>query len=224
MTGERFRHSLAVLLILWVVLLSPCASIAQDAEVSGGGPETRLGGGTVELRSPGDLKWRQVGPLLTLRAGDTVQATEDASAVMLLTGRLGTIKVEAANSPFVVPRSPGEQSKIQKSLTLLGESLKHLWQSVVEHPRAPLATRGDPGAPVIVTPRNSLLLPGPFTIEWRGSDLVRYALTLSGPDGVVLERMHLAGFSFDYPRDGPPLLPGVRYSVRVRSARHVSEE
>jgi hypothetical protein len=70
-------------------------------------------------------------------------------------------------------------------------------------------------APVILTPRNSRVLPDSLAFEWRGSRSSPYTVRIIGPDGVVLERRNLAATGFRYPDDASPLAAGVRYRFQL---------
>src|SRR5207245_2358215 len=72
---------------------------AQSTETVGMITEIKTSHGRVELRSGSD--WRRAGPLQALRAGDALRVTDDAVAVVMLSGG-GTVKVQAANSPYTV--------------------------------------------------------------------------------------------------------------------------
>ena len=77
---------------------------------------------------------------------------------------------------------------------------------------------------VVLTPRNGPVLPEPLVFEWQGSRFSRYTVRIVSPKGVLLERSGVAGARFDYPSDGPPLSPGVRYTFQVLSLGHPTQE
>src|SRR3989304_1164100 len=108
-----------------------------------GGPPGRAaaggagGGGGV---SPGGAQGgRRPGPLLALRAGDTIRVSDEAVAVILLSGGRGTVRVTKANSPFLVAASQPGGTKAQKAMTLLEASLGFLSPTAKEEPRATLS-------------------------------------------------------------------------------------
>ncbi|MBI4590571.1 MAG: hypothetical protein HY725_17215, partial [Candidatus Rokubacteria bacterium] len=210
---------LTVVVLLWGQWL-PAPVDGQGSEVAGMITEIKVGRGRVEVRPAGAQEWRRAGPLLALRAGDGVRATEDASAVIVLSGGRGSVKVVATVSPFVVPAPQSGEGKTQKVLTLLDASLGFLSTTAKELPRATLSTRGGARPPVILTPRNGPVLPDSLTFEWLGSRFSRYTIRIMAPEGVVLEKKDLTGARFDYPPDAPPLKPGVRYTVQVISGNH----
>jgi len=215
---------LVMLLTICLWMLMPAPANSQGSEAAGMITELKVNRGRVEVKPAGVQEWRKAGPLLTLRAGDTVRATEDATAVILLSGGRGSTKVNAAASPFLVPGPQSGESKVQKAMTLLDASLGFLSTSAKEEPRATLSTRGGPRPPMILSPRNGPVLPDTLTFEWLGSRFHRYTLRLLGPTGVVLEKKNLTGGRFDYPPDAPPLSPGVRYTIQVLSGNHPAQQ
>lgn len=213
-----------LLLILFSVFLQWWPAAGQGGETAGVITEIRTGRGRVEVRPAGASEWRKAGPLQALRAGDTVRATDNASVVILLSGGRGSVKVEAASSPFSVPsREPGE-SKTQKARALLEASLGFLSGSGRELPQAVLSTRGGRKPPVILTPRNGPVLPGPLTFEWYGIRFSRYTVRVTGPAGLVIEQTGVTAAKLDYPPAAPALRPGVRYTVQVLSTGHPPQE
>lgn len=202
----------------------PAPAIGQEAEVVGMITELKMGQGRVEVLPAGARRWRSAGPLLALRSGDTVRATEDASAVILLSGGRGSVTVKNASSPFVVPAPDFGESKAQKVLKLLEAAVGFLSTTAKEVALSPpLATRGGSGRLVIVSPRNGPVLPDSLTFEWVGSRFSRYTVRIVGPRGVVLER-EVRGATFQYPPDAPPLAAGTRYTLEVASANRSAQQ
>ena len=203
--------------------LAPPAE-GQGSESAGMITEIKVLRGQVQVQSAGAQEWRKAGPLLALRAGDTVRATEDASVVILLSGGRGSVKVTRTSSPFVVAGLQPGETKAQKAMTLLESSLSFLSATAKEEPRATLSTRGGPRPPVILSPRNGPVLPDSLTFEWLGSRFSRYTVRIAGPKGVVLEKKDLTGGRFDYPTDAPTLTPGVRYTIQVVAGNHPAQQ
>ncbi len=211
-------------LTICLSMLMPAPAGSQGSEAAGMITELKVDRGRVEVRPAGAQEWRKAGPLLTLRASDTVRATEEATAVILLSGGRGSVKVNKANSPFMVPASPSGESKVQKAMTLLDASLGFLSTTAKEEPRAVLSTRGGPKRAVILSPRNGPVMPDALTFEWLGSRFSRYTVRIVGPSGVVWEKKDLTGARFDYPPGAPPLAPGVRYTVQVLAGNHPAQQ
>jgi len=78
--------------------------------------------------------------------------------------------------------------------------------------------------PAILTPRNGLVLPDSLVFQWRGSRSSLVTLRIVGPDRLVFERANLVGMRFEYPKNAPPLLAGVRYRFQLLSASSPPQE
>src|SRR5512144_353839 len=130
----------------------------QSAETAGVITEIKVGRGNVEVKAPG-ADWRPAAPLNALRAGDQVRAAGDATAVVLLAGGRGTVRVDAKSSPYTVAGAQADDTTAQKAKTLLSASLGFLSSGAKEPPKAVLSTRGGPRRPEILTPRNGPVLP-----------------------------------------------------------------
>ncbi len=205
------------------ITLAPPLAAGQGAETAGMITEIKNGRGRVEVRAAGAQDWSPAGPLQALRAGDAVRASADAWGVVVLSGGRGNVRVDAAGSPYVVPAPRPGETKLQKALGLLEASFNFLSSGAKEAPRVSLSTRGVP-PPVILSPRNGPILPESVAFEWMGSAFARYAVKVSGPGGVLLERTGVTGGAFTYPPGAPPLAPGVRYTLQVVSAGHPPQE
>jgi hypothetical protein len=218
MSMERWCGVVTLVALGLVGLGAPGAARAQAAESVGMVTELKMGRGRVEVQAAGKADWRVAGPFLALRAGDTVRASGDASAVILLAGGRGTVRVDASRSPLVMAAAAPDDGKLQKARSLVEGSVKFLAAGPKEPPKAVLSVRAGAAAPVVLAPRNSAVLPGPLTVEWLGSPSARYAVRLTGPSGVVVEQTGIPGARWGYPAEAPPLAPGVRYTVQVRPA------
>jgi hypothetical protein len=202
----------------------PTAAGGQEGDTAGVITEIKIGRGRVEVNPAGTSEWRPAGPLLALKAGDAVQATEDASVVIVLTGGRGTVRVESAGPAFVVPATQPGGSKVEKVLELLKASLQYLSASREKPEQATLVTRTGPRPPVILSPRNGPVLPDSLSFEWLGSRFARYTVRILGPGGVVVEKHGVTGAKFQYPPDAPPLTPGAHYTLQVLTEGHPSQE
>src|SRR3972149_5948006 len=78
----------------------------RGSESAGMITELKVDRGRVEVRPAGAQEWRKAGPLLALRAGDTIRVSDEATAVILLSGGRGTGRGTQANSPFAVAAPP----------------------------------------------------------------------------------------------------------------------
>jgi hypothetical protein len=213
----------ALLLFVGFLLALAPAVLAQSAETAAVITEIKPGRGRVEVKPAAGGDWRPARPLLTLRAGDAVRTTENASAVVLLSGGRGARRIEGAAGSFTVPGAaagtPGQKAK-----TLMEASLGFLAGATTESSQAALATRGGARPPVIVSPRNGRVLPDALAFDWLGSRFTRYTLRVVGPGGPVLERREITGGHWEYPADAPALSPNVRYTLQVTDTGHPPQE
>ncbi len=223
MIGNRWNGAAWVVAFGLLAVWGPGLARGQGGESVGMITEIKIGKGRVEVQAAGKSDWRAAGPFLALRAGDTVRATDNASVVILLTHARGTVKVDAANSPLIVTSSASSDGKLQKARTLVEGSVAFLTASAKEPPKAVLSVRAGTKPPLILSPRNGPVLPGPLAFEWLGNRFSRYTLRVTGPSGVVLEKKGVVGARFDYPPDAP-LLPGVRYVLQVVPEKGPTQE
>ena len=204
---------------VWLVVAALATASVATAQVRDVGAmitEIKAGRGRVEVRGPGASEWRPAGPLLALKVGDSLRATEDAAAVVVLAGRRGTVQVDAASSPFVVTAAPAE-SKLQKAFLLLEGGLGFLGSNPRETTKPVLSTRSAARPPVILSPRTGPVLPETLQVEWQGYQFARYTIRVTGPSGIVLERPGLTGGRLAYPAEAPALMPGATYTLELYS-------
>lgn len=206
-----------VWLVVGILGAAPAAT-AQVRDVGAMITEIKAGRGRIEVRGPGAPEWRPAGPLLALKVGDSLRATEDATAVVVLAGRRGTVQVTAASSPFVVTAAPAE-TKLQKAFLLVEGGLGFLSSSPREMPKPVLSTRSTGRPPVILSPRTGPVLPETLQFEWQGYQFARYTIRVSGPSGVVLERPGVTGARVAYPADAPALVAGATYTLELYSGQ-----
>lgn len=209
---------------LFILMLGagPTAS-AQTRDVGAMITEIKAGRGRIEVRGPGAGEWRPAGPLHALKVGDHLRATEDAAAVVVLAGRRGSVRVDAARSPFVVTGAPAD-SKVQKAFQLLEGGLGFLGSSQRETPQPVLSTRSVRRAPVILSPRGGPVMPDALAFEWRGYEFGRYTIRVMAPSGLVLDRTGLTGRRLAYPADAPALVPGIAYGLQLFSGQTQVDE
>jgi hypothetical protein len=210
------RGALGALLALVAVIAVPMAARAQGAETVGVITESKPGRGRVEVKPAAGGDWRAATPLLALRAGDSLRASEDALAVVMLAGGRGVVRVQAGNSPVVLA-APGSDGRADKARALVESSLGFLSRTSKEAPRGLLATRSAVPPPIVLTPRTSLVRPDGLVFEWVGSARAKYGVRVTGTAGPVFERADVPGPRLPYPDDAPRLEAGARYTVEVRA-------
>jgi hypothetical protein len=211
------------LLSLYVLLALGAPALAQTSETAAVITEIKPGRGRVEVKPAAGGDWRPGRPLLALRAGDAIRTTDNARAVVLLSGGRGTVRVEGPNGALTVPAA-ADAGQGQKAKALLEASLGFLAGTTRESSQAVLATRSAARPPVIVSPRNGPVLPDALAFEWLGSRFARYTVRVVGPAGPVIEKHEVTGARWEYPADAPALSPNVRYTLQVVGASHPPQE
>jgi hypothetical protein len=117
-----------------------------------------------------------------------------------------------------------DRSPLHKGLRILEASFNFLSTTPRDLPLGTLGTRAGMKPPAILTPRNGLVLPDSLVFEWRGSRSSLVTLRIVGPDRLVFERANLAAVRFEYPKNAPPLVAGVRYRFQLLSASSPPQE
>lgn len=199
-----------------LVDLAPACALAAPA----GDPiailtEIRVGQAEVRVRVAGEPDWKTPMPLLSLRAGDQVRATGNATAVIMFTGGQGTVTVSAANSPYTL-QTPATSAPPGQTQGLVANISRILAGKKKELTYVPLTVRGIRQPPLLLSPRQGKLR-GPPVLEWPGSHELRYTLRLFDPQGLVWEQKNLPRAALPYPTTAPPLLPGVSYRWEVEA-------
>jgi len=219
--------SVAIRVLLLLLLAAPFAPApparAQSAETAAVITELKPGRGRVEVRPAAGGDWKPARPLLALRVGDQMRTSDNASAVVLLSGGRGTVRIEGVSGAFTVP-SAAAAGQGQKARALVEASLGFLAGTTKESSQAVLATRGAARPPVIVSPRNGRVLPETLAFEWLGSRFGRYTVRVVGPAGPVVEKREVTGARWEYPADAPALSSGVRYTLQVTAAGHPAQD
>lgn len=207
-----------------VSLIAPTASSAQASDIAGVITELKPAHGAVEVRAAGATEWRPIAPLQALRAGDTIRATADATAVALLAAGRGSVTIEASTSPFSVPALPAGDSAARKGAALLRKSLGILSTTRLDLTYVKMGTRSLRRPPVVLSPRNGPILPGELHIEWSGIPDRRYTVTVLDPASVQVRRASVQGPGATMLAVAPVLYPGTRYRVQVTTGSLPPEE
>jgi hypothetical protein len=194
---------------LFAIVIAPGVSAAQTGDPVAVLTEIKTAQGEVRVKPAGEADWKAPLPLLSLRAGDQVRATANATVVLMFTGGQGTVTVSAANSPYAVtpPTAAGPGGKNQGLLSNLSRMLAGKRKDLAY---VPLATRSVKQPPLLLFPRTGKLL-APPTFEWGGSDRLRYAVRVLGPQGLIWEQDNLPRAALPYPASASRLQPGVPY-------------
>ncbi len=211
------RWSSLSLLALLPVLVATGAHAGATGEPVAVLTQIRHGQGEVQVRLAAEGEWTAPLPLLALGSGDQIRATQNARVVLLFTAGQGTVTVSAVNSPYTVqPPSVTSSSPFQ-------DLLRHLSRVLMgqkkELRQVPLASRGVEQRPLLVAPKDGPLLVAPRdgallgapTFEWSGSERIRYAVRIVGPEGTLWGQSDLPCAPLTYPMTAPQLRPGVAY-------------
>ncbi len=190
-----------------LMLLAATGEAAAGAEPAAVVTELRVGQGQVQVKLAAESQWKTPMPLLSLRAGDQVRATGNASAVLLWSGGQGTVTISAGNSPYTVTPPP---AKASQAPALVGTLAGVLMGKKKELAYVPLTTRSVKQPPLLLFPRAGKLLGSP-TFEWGGSDRLRYMIRVFGPQGPVWEQADLPRVPLAYPATASPLQAGTPY-------------
>jgi hypothetical protein len=192
----------AALLAAALVLLSAAGRAAALDPVA---VVTELHGdaGQVEVKRGSESGWEPAKPLLALRPGDQIRALGNARAVLVFVGGRGQQVVSAVNSPFSVEvRDDGRVG--ERVRAVVGRVTEFLTGQQRDLDRVPVASRTVlPPRVVILSPRNTRLLPGDVSFEWSGSESLRYRVRVSGPQGIVLEQTDLPRATVSYLSPAP---------------------
>jgi len=209
------------LLSLLGILVAGGAAAAPVGEPVAVLTEIRPGQGEVRVRLAAEAEWAVPLPLLSLGAGDQIRATQDAAAVLLFAEGQGTLTVSAANSPYTVQPPAGTSSDPARDLlTSLGRLLMGQKKEPV---RVPLVTRRVEDRPLLLVPRDGVLLGSP-TFEWDGSEWLPYTVRVAGPEGVLWEQGNLRRAPLPYPAAAAPLRPGVAYRWELEARGFPAEQ
>lgn len=219
--GRRHRPG-----ALTAALTLAFASIAWASDPVAVLTEVRKGRGEVRVRSVGEDNWKPPQPLMSLEPGDQIRASEDARAVIVLSGG-GTRIVSSGNSPFVVA-SPGGAAGGETARTMVSSVTQFLLGKQRQPAYVRLTARSGVGGtrvdlPLILSPRETRLPAGPVTFAWSGPESLRYSIRLFGPDGIVWSASDLPRRSVAYPRAAPALTPGVRYVWELGAPGHPAD-
>jgi hypothetical protein len=179
--------------------------------------EIRIGQGEVWVQHAGTSEWTPPRPLLALHAGDQIRAAGDGQAVLIFTGG-GIQTVVSANSPYTV-QIPSAESGGENVGALVGRLTQFLLGQGKSPTYRPLAVRNSRQL-VILSPRETKLLPGLVTFEWPGSDRLRYTIRVRGPQGLLWEKAQLPRQPLSYPEAAPALGVGVRYTWELQTNGH----
>jgi hypothetical protein len=212
-------------MLLGLALLVAGAAPAWAADPVAVLTEIRSGKGEVRVKTGNDTEWKAPAPLLSLRPGDQVRATEDGRAVILFSGGRPPQTVQASNSPFTVSAPAGSSAgtkaqELASGVTsfLFGKQDKPAYVSAY----VPLSTRSVRlPPPTLISPRETKILALPVVFEWSGSESQRYGVRVFGPGNTVMwEQTGLQRKDLPYPASAPAFTPSVRHAWELHAEPH----
>ncbi len=199
MKMKRFLMPLLFTVIVWTGRAG-----AQDAV--GVITELKLNRGDVQIRLPGK-NWQKPALLQSLYTGTQIQASKDATAVVLYTDGMKTVTVDERNSPFEIKpaaKSAGGGGVKEVASSLMGKKKPAAY--------VPLAVRGGKRPPVLLAPRNTKLMTDAPTFQWMGMDRQPGTVRVYGPEGVLWSAENVSLTQMKYPASAPRLKAGVEYA------------
>jgi hypothetical protein len=178
----------------------------------------RKGDGAAFVTRLGETQAQPAQPLLVLRRGDEVRVSGDVSVVLLYHAGAGTRTVSRSSSPFVVqaPTVVRSNDRLQVLVATVGQVFLNQQSAPVYRRLSVRSVEPVSTAPVLLSPRNTLVLPGPVTFEWTGGE-TSYGFRLLGPQGAVWEQRDVTRPRLVYPAGAAPLTPGTRYTWEVEA-------
>jgi len=215
---------IAVLLVL--VLGGP--ALAQSAEPVAVLTEMKKGGqdGEVRVKVAGKDEWRAPQPLMSLNTGDEIRVKGTAArAVIVYTGG-ATQAITKDNSPFKIAK-PTAAGTGKQVAGVFGGMAQFLMGKEKEPVYTQLSTRSlkkdNEVQLVILSPRDTRLLPSQVKFAWIGPDDAKYQVRVFGPKGVQWTAEDLGKQPVAYPDSAPKLTAGVRYRWELKAPEALPE-
>src|SRR5262245_10579375 len=209
----------------WVALVAALAIALSCAPAWSSDPVAyiteiqRRGEGTAFVTRVGETQPQAAQPLFVLRRGDEVRVSGDVSVVILYHSGAGTRTVNRSSSPFVVqmPAIVHTNDRLQVLVATVGQVFLNQQSAPVYRRLSVRSAEPAPTAPVLLSPRSTLVLPGPVTFEWAGGGPASYGFRLLGPQGVVWEQRDVTRPRLVYPAGATPLAEHGRYIWEIEA-------
>jgi hypothetical protein len=186
----------------------PAALSAQSQEAVAVITELKLNRGDVQIRLPGKKASERPAVLQSLYAGSQIQASKDASVVVLFTDGMRTVTIVEKNSPFEV-KAP--EAKAGQSMPAVKQVTSFLLGKKKPPTYVALAVRGGKFPPTPVSPRDTKLVTGSPTFQWMGMERQRGTVRVYGPAGLLWAANEIALTQIKYPSSAPRLKPDVEH-------------
>ena len=203
------------LLSLWLSMFTSADLYAQSEEAVGVITELKFNTGDIQVRQPSAQSFERASALQALRAGSRVQASKDATAVILFTDSMKTVTVDEKNSPLAINApKPGESQpsrRIRDIVNLLvGKRKPPVYVSMGGRGRGQPAT--------LLSPRNTKVMNDAPTFYWIGMDRQPGTVKVYGPEGLIWSAENLSVSQIKYPASAPRLRAGGEYSWVIEKA------
>ena len=195
-------------LVLLVSLIR--AAAAQDAVAVI--TELKFNRGDIQLRVSGSAAPAKPAVLQSLYAGNVVQTTKDAVAVIFFTDGSRMVTVDEKNPSFEVRVSTAKDSAA-------GSGVKEVASLLVGKKKPPtyvaLSVRGKAQPPTLLSPRNSKILSDSPTFHWMGMDQQPGTVKVFGPQGEIWSAQNINLTKIAYPATAPRLQADVEYGWSI---------
>lgn len=193
-----------------IVLSLVRVGLAQDAVAVI--TELKFNRGDIQLRASASAAPAKPAVLQSLYAGNVVQTTNDAVAVIFFTDGSRTVTVDEKSPNFEVRASTAAASAA-------GSRVKEVANLLVGKKKPPtyvaLSVRGKAQPPTQLSPRNSKLLNEIPTFHWMGMDQQPGTVKVFGPEGVIWSAENINLTKIAYPATAPRLQPDVEYAWAI---------
>ena len=203
----KTKVTFASLIVAVAVSLTLLHVPTQAQDAIGVITEIKLNRGDVQIRLPGK-NWQKPGLLQSLYTGTQIQASKDATAVVLYTAGAKTVTIDERNSPFEIKaaesKGGGGGGVTEVASSLMGKKKPPAYVA--------LAVRGGKRPPVLISPRNTKLLTDAPTLQWMGMERQPGTVRLFGPEGILWSAENISLTQIKYPASAPRLKAGVEYA------------
>jgi len=191
------------------ILLVSLVQVGSAQEAVAVITELKFNRGDIQLRASGSAAPAKPAVLQSLYAGNVVQTTKDAMAVIFFTDGSRTVTVDEKNPSFEIRAS-------QAKSTPAGARVKEVANLLVGKKKPPtyvaLSVRGKAQPPTLLSPRNSKILSDSPTFHWMGMDQQSGTVKVFGPQGMIWSAENINLTKIAYPATAPRLQPDVDYA------------
>jgi hypothetical protein len=197
--------------VLFLILGVAMSRLAQAQDAIAVITELKFNRGDIQLRSAAGAAPTKPAVLQSLYAGNLVQVTKDAVAVIFFTDGSRSVSVDDKNPSFEVRAAPVKSAA--------GGTVKEVASLLVGKKKPPayvaLSVRGKPQPPTQLSPRNSKILNDTPTFHWMGMDQQPATVKVHGAEGVVWSAENVNLTKLAYPASAPKLQADIEYNWTI---------